>query len=84
MPKDEQHKIIKYSVVVIAGLLLYWFTQVRVAMPSAIVEGQHCPMPPVVQMGDAPLQTNVPDYINPFLFQSGAVLEPLAGFSVNA
>ena len=84
MAKEEQQKIIKYIVVVIVLLLLYWYTQMRVTMPSAIAEGRACPMPPVVQMGDVPLQTKVPGYISPFLFQSGAVLEPLAGFSVNA
>ena len=84
MAKEQQQKIIKYTIVVIALLFLYWYTQVRVTMPSAIAEGQNCPMPPVVQPGDVPLQTKVPDYVNPFLFQSGAVLEPLAGFSVNA
>lgn len=42
-----------------------------------------CPLPPGVRSGAAPLQTEVPDSLQPFQLPA-ATLQPLAGFSIEA
>ena len=65
----------------------WWYSPLSPRVPSvaAQVAGEtpRCPLPPQVQPGDPPLQSDVPGDLAPFRLQP-ATLVPLAGFSVEA
>lgn len=65
----------------------WWYSPVspRVPKAAAALAGAavECPQPPLVLAGGAPLQTSVPASLPPFRLQS-AILQPLAGFSIDA
>lgn len=64
-----------------------WYSPLspRVPDPPAFKKGvtPYCPLPPRVETGQPPLQTDVPEGMAPF-FLKAATLHPLAGFSVDA
>lgn len=68
-------------------LLFWWYCSpdsLRVPSPPAFVgDVPVCPLPPRVEKGDPPLQTEVPDSLEPFRLKIATLL-PLAGFSVDA
>ncbi len=68
------------------GLAGWWFSEPRTGAhaPAAAADlTLDCPLPPRVAAGQAPLQTDVPGGVRPFVLQA-ATLTPLAGFSVDA
>lgn len=75
----------------ILGLLLagigWWHSPYSPRVPAPPLPanggGVHCPPPPAVAAGDAPLQTPVPRGMAPVALQDGT-LTPLAGFSLDA
>lgn len=64
-----------------------WYSPLspRVPDPPAFKKGvtPYCPLPPRVEAGQPPLQTEIPEGMVPF-FLKAATLHPLAGFSVDA
>ena len=78
--------------VVLGCLLLGWFlSNPTSSLPPSASEvtdttraaSSACPMPPLVERGAPPLQTEVPAGM-PALRLEGATVQPLAGFSVDA
>ena len=78
--------------VVLSCLLLGWFlSNPASSLPPSTTDvanrtraaSSACPMPPLVQRGAPPLQTEVPTEM-PALRLEGATVQPLAGFSVEA
>ncbi len=68
------------------GGLGWWYSSHSprsVGAPPGVPSGADCPSPPSVGMGDAPLQSDVPDSLQPFALPD-ATLTPLAGFSIDA
>jgi hypothetical protein len=87
-----------WIVLVVVGCLLlgWWMSNPSPSLPpaSAATEAtatansvradtSACPLPPLVERGAAPLQSEIPSSM-PALPIDGATLEPLAGFSVEA
>lgn len=85
-----------WIVLVVLGCLLlgWWMSNPAPSLPlpataAATAAGEvradtsACPLPPLVERGAAPLQTDVPSTM-PSLPIEGATLQPLAGFSVEA
>jgi hypothetical protein len=81
-------------VVLGCGLLGWWLSNPAPALPpppadtTTSVNSVHaaasaCPLPPLVERGAAPLQSDVPSSMPP-LKTEGASLQPLAGFSIEA
>lgn len=72
-------RLLLIPLVLIAG---WWWTS-----PSfhskGVGNGIECPLPPQVNAGDEPLQTELPAGMQPFVLKA-ATLTPLAGFSVDA
>lgn len=70
-----------------ACLIWLWYSPLspRVPNPPAFKKGAkpHCPLPPIVEPGEPPLQTEVPEGVSVFHLEA-ATLHPLAGFSVDA
>lgn len=64
-----------------------WYSPVspRVPDPPAFKRGvsPSCPLPPLVETGQPPLQTEITEGMRPFLLEA-ATLHPLAGFSITA
>lgn len=79
----------RWPLFLICGLCMafWWYCSpdsLRVVPPPAFAgEMPLCPLPPQVEKGDPPLQTEVPEGLEPFRLKV-ATLEPLAGFSVDA
>ena len=67
------------ALVVMAG---WWWTS-PVFHSAGVGNGIACPLPPQVNAGDEPLQTELPQSMAPFALKA-ATLAPLAGFSVDA
>jgi hypothetical protein len=76
------------AVVIALGLIGWWHSPLSPRVPSAPAhldaDGTRiCRMPPRVPHGGLPLQTELPHGVAAFRLE-GAVVEPLAGFSVEA
>lgn len=70
----------------VLGALGWWYSARsprQIDAPSGIGTNMGCPLPPRVAAGDAPLQSDVPDSLRPFVL-TAATLQPLAGFSIDA
>jgi hypothetical protein len=70
----------------VLGALGWWYSAYpprEAAAPSGVGTDMGCPLPPRVEAGDAPLQSEVPDSLRPFALPA-ATLRPLAGFSADA
>ena len=70
----------------VLGALGWWYSTYsprKAEAPSGVGANMDCPMPPRVGAGDAPLQSDVPDSLRPFVLPAAA-LKPLAGFSIDA
>lgn len=82
-------KIESRGLLVLGFLLLVaaWYSppSPRVPPPPKWAKGEvpRCPLPPRVERGQPPLQTAVPEGMEPFRLDF-ATLEPLAGFSLDA
>ena len=83
-----------WIVLVVLGCLLlgWWLSNPAPSLPSPSpattgnsvrADTSACPLPPLVERGAAPLQSEVPSSI-PALSIEGATLQPLAGFSMEA
>lgn len=73
-------------VCLVLGALGWWYSSYsprKVSAPSGVSSAAGCPLPPLVNRGEAPLQSDVPASLQPFAL-SAATLQPLAGFSIEA
>lgn len=70
------------------GLLGWWFSDRPLfgrseALPPAVQGATGCALPPAIRRAGAPLQTDVPGGMKPFVL-GDSTLTPLAGFSLDA
>ena len=71
---------------VLLGVLAWWYSSRSsdtTQLPVNVSTAAGCPLPPRVGIGEAPLQTEVPNALGPFR-HAAASLDPLAGFSIEA
>ncbi|HSD16933.1 MAG TPA: hypothetical protein VLC71_06715 [Thermomonas sp.] len=87
---------VRWIVITVLGCLLlgWWLSNPAPSLPPSATahataaggvraDTSACPLPPLVERGAAPLQSDVPGSMPP-LSVEGATLQPLAGFSVEA
>lgn len=67
----------------VLGALAWWYASADGADAQSGAMAVDCPLPPTVDSGEAPLQSDVPETMRPFALPS-ATLQPLAGFSIHA
>lgn len=72
-------RLVFIVLVVLAG----WWWSSPSFHSEGVGNGIACPLPPQVNAGDEPLQTDLPAGMQPFTLKA-ATLTPLAGFSVDA